>query len=301
MKISAQQRANLLGHQGAVYALERGPEPGMIFSGGADKMITAWDLLSGGNLPFLARLPSPVYSLCYVPEKNLLIAGTSSGAVHLIDLSKKEEVKILRHHTAQVFDIRYSSVHGRFYTLGGDGTMAVCSIESLSAIRLLKLSSSKLRQMDMDLGQTELAIACGDGDIHILDAFTLQEKYRFNGHEFSANAVRFHPNGKTLLTGGKDAFLKSWNRENQYAPMKAIPAHNFAIYRILFSPDGLLFATASRDKTLKIWNASDLSFLLRLDKETYSGHVNSVNTLIWTDSLVSAGDDRSLLVWEIKD
>jgi WD40 repeat protein len=300
VKTEVRQLANLPGHQGAVYALESGEQDGTCFSAGADKLITSWDLHTCTNLPFLARLPDPVYSLCYVREKNILLAGTSTGAIHIIDLLRKEEVKILRHHTAQIFDIRYSLKQNTFYTAGGDGVLGVCSLDTFSATRILKLSTAKVRQLDLSSDEEELAVACGDGNILLLEAGTGKEKFRFSAHQFSANAVRYHPNGLTLLSGGKDAYLRVWDRQHSFAELAAIPAHNFAIYQIAFQPEGKLFATASRDKTIKLWDASDYRFLLRIDKDNYAGHVNSVNTLLWKERLVSAGDDRSLLVWDVE-
>ena len=112
-----------------------------------------------------------------------------------------------------------------------------------------------------------------------------------------------------------------------HQPSQSIPAHNYAIYSIVFSPDGKYFATASRDKTIKIWDANNLNVLSRINKESFDGHINSVNKLMWTTSpksspresvlsrdqkglsnspagvvgsyLISASDDRKVMVWEI--
>ena len=40
-----------------------------------------------------------------------------------------------------------------------------------------------------------------------------------------------------------------------------------------------------------------------LDFAKYKGHVNSVNKLLWSDHehyLISASDDRSLIVWDVE-
>jgi WD40 repeat protein len=113
--------------------------------------------------------------------------------------------------------------------------------------------------------------------------------------------LSFHPAGKYLLSGGRDARLRIWNIENNFELEKEIPAHNYAIYKIMFNSSGSLLATASRDKTAKVWDASDASFLFRLDKENFKGHLNSVNTLLWLneDTLISGSDDRSIVVWKI--
>jgi len=84
--------------------------------------------------------------------------------------------------------------------------------------------------------------------------------------------------------------------------VKSIPAHNWAIYDIVFNPDATLFATASRDKTIKIWDAITYQLLKRITKENLNAHTYSVNKLLWStynNYLVSAGDDRTIVVREV--
>jgi WD repeat-containing protein 61 len=303
VKAEAIKISNLTGHQGAIYALEQGPEPGMVFSAGADKLITAWDLYKKENVPFLARLPSAVYSLCYIREKELLLAGTSDGSIHVIDLRNSQELKILKHHTAPVFCLSYSLKYDSIYSIAADGHLAHVSLNTLSLIRLRKIIDAKLRQTAFSPSGTEMAIACGDGSIRLFRLEDLTEKTRISAHQQSANSVCYHPSGKYLLSGGKDAHLNVWNLEKDPVLEHSVPAHNFAIYKIVFSPNSHLFATASRDKTIKLWDASTYAFLLRISSEIQGGHVNSVNTLLWAQEppcLVSAGDDRSLMLWDIR-
>jgi WD repeat-containing protein 61 len=93
--------------------------------------------------------------------------------------------------------------------------------------------------------------------------------------------------------------LNIWSTDS-FSLFKSIPAHNYAIYAISFSPDKKYFATSSRDKTVKIWDAETFEVLVRLDKEKFQGHLNSVNKVLWMENniLLSCGDDRSILAWE---
>ena len=69
-------------------------------------------------------------------------------------------------------------------------------------------------------------------------------------------------------------------------------------------PNELWFASASRDKSIKIWDPRNFKLLKVIDasKKGMNAHINSVNKLLWlsyNNYLVSASDDRSIMVWEI--
>lgn len=301
MQMDVKKIATLTGHNGSIYTVERGISAQTVYTGSGDKFVALWNLQTMQAEKFAASFPAAVYSLCHIPEKNLLLAGTSAGSVHILDLKGKEEVKILQHHTNSVFDIKYSIKTNCFYTAGGDGNFAICSLDTLSLIKIKKLCNEKVRNIDLNYTNLEIAVASGDCNIRIFDLNTLEEKKTFISHALSTNVAKYSPDGSLLLTGGRDAHLKIWDAKN-YELIKSIPAHNFAIYDIVFNPDATLFATASRDKTIKIWDAKTFELLVRINKENFDGHINSVNKLLWStynDYLISVGDDKAVMVWEV--
>lgn len=300
MKFEVKKIASLTGHSGSVYALEKAANTSQFFSGSSDKFVALWNLRTLQSEKFAAQFPAIVYAICHIPEKQILLVGTSAGSIHILDLAKKTEIKILQHHTSSIFDLKYSAQTNCFYSAGGDGNFAICSLETLSLIKIKKLCEEKVRSLDLNYHSSEIAIASGDCNIRIFDLKTLEEKKTFTAHTLSANVVCYSPDGSLILTGGRDAHLNIWDSKN-FSLIKNIPAHNYAIYDIVFSPDNELFATASRDKTIKIWDAETFELQARINKENFDGHVNSVNKLLWMeDYLVSTGDDRAVMVWEVK-
>lgn len=294
--------AELTGHSGAVYALEQSETENCFYSGSSDKIVAKWNLETLTVEKFAANFPSIVYSLCFIKEKNVLLAGTSEGKIHVLDLMEKKERKILQNHIQPVFDIQYSSQHKIILSVGGEGILSMISLEDFTTIKIIKLCNEKLRAIDVY--KNEAAIACGDGIIRMIDLKTFKISSEFSAHKDSVYSVKFSKDGKYLLSGGKDAHLNTWwIQDSRWQMEKSIPAHNYAIYSIIFSPNGQLFATASRDKTIKIWDAKTFEILLRINKENFDGHINSINKLLWSEYnnyLISTGDDRKIMVWEVK-
>ena len=300
MKIEVNKIATLTGHKDPIYALDKGIAEHLVFSGSGDKVIAQWNLKTFQSEK-IASFPAVIYSICHIPEKQLLLVGTSDGNVHVLNLENKEKIKILKNHSAQVFNIRYSLETNCIYTAGGDGNFAICSLDTFDLINIRKLCNEKVRNFDFNYKTSEIAVASGDCNIRIFDKKKLQEKNNFVGHQLSSNVVRFSPDGKFLLTGGRDGYLNIW-QVSDYKMIKSIPAHEWAIYDIVYSPDSNLFATASRDKTLKIWDSKTFELLKVINKDNYDGHLNSVNKLTWStynNYLISAGDDRAIIIWEI--
>jgi len=296
-----QKLHHFTGHQGAIYTLEVSSEKDFFFSGSGDAYVTRWNAENTVSPEAIIRAQATVYSLCLMHEKNFLAVGESSGTLHVVDLKSKKEIHNIVFHTAGIYDMKFSERYQRLFTAGGDGTIGIWDGDGFKLLVSKKLCEQKVRGVAVSDKHSLAAFACGDGTIAVYNADSLRGVIRFSAHDLSANSIAFHPGGKHLLTGGRDAHLRIWNIENNFELEKEIPAHNYAIYKIMFNAGGTLFATASRDKTAKVWDAADASFLFRLDKEKLSGHLNSVNTVLWLDNntLISAGDDRSIIIWKI--
>jgi WD40 repeat protein len=160
-----------------------------------------------------------------------------------------------------------------------------------------------LRCLALNEERNELAAGYSDHSICIFEADTLKLKKQIDAHTNSVFTVAYTPDGKFLLSAGRDAHLRIWNVEKNYEEHEAIIAHLFTINHITFSPDGKYFATCSLDKSVKIWDTATFKLLKVIDKARHAGHGTSVNKLFWTaheNALVSCSDDRTISVWDIK-
>ena len=286
-----------LGHTSGVYDLIKLSDK-IFLSASGDRLVVSWniDQPEQGNL--IARASDSIYSICYLEGKNELLIGQAKGEIHVIDLSNNQEKRLLKINDKGIFSIVENKSKSKVYVLGGDGVFSVLSSIDYSLIFKRKISTMKLRSVFFDEELNRTFVGCGEGMFYVFDDDTMEVTYsnQLSKQGFSVNAI-INYTDEILLCGGRDAHLR-WVDKKDYTVVNAIPAHNYAIYKISFSPDKKVFATASRDKILKIWDANTNQVIQRIEHSN-DGHSNSVNTLLWMDNntLISAGDDRSINVW----
>lgn len=297
--INVQLKHQLKGHQGAIYALADGSDINKVLSAGADRKVIEWDLLKGeGKL--IANSAATVMSLLHLADQNLLLIGQTEGGVHLIDLKAQKELKYLKGHESYIFDIKYVASKEEFIFACADGSFSVWSAKTYERLYYKSLCQKKLRKMELHEASNRLLISRGDGKLSVFSTEDYHELITLEGID-GFNVARFSPDGKYVIAGDKKAHLH-WIQLSDGKFLKSLPAHYWAIYDILYSPNKELFATASRDKIVKLWDAKSLEVLSRLEGRRNDAHTHSVNVLYWKvqNTLVSAGDDATVKVWELK-
>ncbi|MCB0794352.1 MAG: hypothetical protein KDB88_06415 [Flavobacteriales bacterium] len=294
----AREQFEFLGHRSAVYALAPLPGKGKFLSAGGDGQVIKWDLDRRDRGEVIARVDEAVFMLHVLPKLELLVIGTASGMLHVIDLVQRAEVRAYKVHDRGI----YAAAAMREDTLAisaGDGTLSLWRATvkgSLDLYRQLPISDAKLRGVTYLPDLRSLAIADGNGPIHVLEDTDWNEKWTLPGHEGGTLCTAWHPARSVLLSGGKDGHLRLWKLDGQGEASLALPAHRSAIYQVAFDRSGALFATASRDRTVKIWDAIHLEVLHRSERIGH-GHTHSVNALIHVDGCwISGGDDGRVQV-----
>lgn len=298
-KVTFNREAHLTGHKAAIYTLSKGRSTRYLLSGAGDGYIVEWDLQNPELGQVIAQVEGNIFALEYLEEEELLVVGTMLGGIHWVDLKHPEKTVNIAHHPKGVYFV--FRIDESIFSGGADGVLTRWSIKERRAIESIHLSHKNLRAIAYSPSRKELAIASSDYNIYFLDAPTLVLKHTIKkAHQNSVFSLCYTPDEKMLLSGGRDAMLRAWKLEENYRMVYNIPAHHFTINAILWHPKKPLFFTASRDKTIRIWDSHNFELLKVLEGIRDQGHLNSVNCLLWqNEKLISASDDRSIVVWEM--
>jgi WD40 repeat protein len=294
MSQSLYQYGQLKGHAAGIYFLTHDSDS--LISGSGDGILASWDVETLQNLPRSVKVGEPIFSAWM--DKELLLIGQDKGGIHVIDRSKKEEIRHLKFHSKGVFNISFNEKTNHFYSLGGGGSLAVFDREDFRLLIQIPVAETKMRTALISPDGSRLLVGGSDGWIHVFETEYFNELFSLKGHDKGTYVMKWLEDG-TLVSGGRDAHLRFWKlKDDSLEMIREIPAHNFAIYDIEVLPGGR-FVSVSRDKIVKLWNTNALDKPIRLLDGPKTSHSRSVNAVCWfNDTLATAGDDRIIKLWK---
>ncbi|MDV7399476.1 hypothetical protein RZS08_49140, partial [Arthrospira platensis SPKY1] len=100
-----------------------------------------------------------------------------------------------------------------------------------------------------------------------------REILSFNAQNFGLQSVAFSPDGRQMLTGGKNGSVTLWNLQGD-----AIQAfkHDDWVTSAVFSPDGRQILTGCKDNIARLWDLNGREI------QTFQGHSAAVNTVCFS-------------------
>jgi WD40 repeat protein len=292
-KIGVKWVKTLVGHQAAVYALAADGNGGF-YSAGGDGMLVHWPEGEENGVQ-IAQIPDNVYALAFDSAKGLLLAGSRSGALFVLDTvgAGDKKARRIEAHVKGIFD--FSFFNQGFVSVGGDG---ICRVWSSKAELLHQFNNATVStRCVLQTAEGQWWLGSSDFCVRVYDEHFIRTG-EFQAHEQSVFALAALPDG-SILSGGRDARLRQWSAAGEM--LKDIPAHWLHIHSLAVSPNKRIVGSSSMDKSIKLWDTESLELLKVIDADKMPAHRSSVNKLIWISEnlLVSAGDDKQICVFEV--
>ncbi|KAJ6934270.1 hypothetical protein NC651_009339 [Populus alba x Populus x berolinensis] len=218
-----------------------------VFSGGCDKQVKMWPLLSGGQPVTVAMHDAPIKEIAWIPEMNCLATGSWDKTLKYWDLRQANPV-----HTQQLGERCYAmTVRYPLMVVGtADRNMIVYNLQSPQT-EFKKIASPlkyQTRCVAAFPDQQGFLVGSIEGrvGVHHLDEAQQSKNFTFKCHRdnneiYSVNSLNFHPVHHTFATAGSDGSFNFWDKDSKQR-LKAMLRCPLPIPCSAFNNDGSIFA-----------------------------------------------------------
>ena len=257
----------LKGHKGTINCAAVAPGDKLLATGGTDKTIRLWDLITGQELAVLTGHEDVVRCLAFSPDGKLLASASTDKTVRLWDVADRKEKAAIARFGVGAAGVAFSP----------DGKLlALCASDDSNAnmpgggIKLWDVAANREREAFDGAKVSALGVAFSpDGrllascapagpSVSIWDVAS-GKRVTMVRDSASVRHLAFSPDGKLLVTahgGGNrrgNGSVQLWDTKN-WQEVAYGQAHRQLAVSVAFSPDGRTLISASMDGTAMLWD-----------------------------------------------
>lgn len=159
---------------------------------------------------WLERHSDSVLSLDYSPDGKLLASGAADKIAHLTEMSSGEPTKLFEAHTHYVMDIAFRADGRVVATAGADGVVNTWDVALGERIKKIEGWNKEVTSLEFIGATNQIVTSAGDNLIRIVRDDGGQVRSINKLPDFM-QATASTPDGKTIIGGGEDSFLRIWN------------------------------------------------------------------------------------------
>ncbi|MCB0528778.1 MAG: hypothetical protein KDC65_09910 [Saprospiraceae bacterium] len=285
---SGEELLRLVGHTERVGALAISPDGEWVATGSFDFTAKLW------NLPFnlknkAARHDGPVDMVAVSPDGSSVLSGSVDNTVKRWSI-KGELLNDLHNHLKEVAQVGFSPTGNQFFSTSPDGTVRIWDTSGVLR-RSLKGFPANVYAADYSPLADGALLAASGPDLFLLDSAGVLLR-RWETHSGGIARVQFSPDGKSLLSAGRNGLIEFWSREGILIDSINV---GLPLYWATYAPDGKYIATSAFERPVREWSLSDTT------SRQYVGHLDVSYFIGYSPDgryLVSCSWDKTARLWD---
>jgi WD40 repeat protein len=284
-----------------VGAVQFSPDGKWLVSGGGDRIIRVWNLVTGKSRHELKGPGGFTCSVRISPDgKTLVAAGYESGGaschpIHRWDLPSGQGLPSLAGHPGGIRRMAFTP-DGKYLVSGGfDGTVRIWDLANGKEKRLIRAHGGAVYGLAITRDGKTLASGGVDG-VRVWDLASGRERTSGPLTRNETLAVAFAPCGRMLASGERDV-VRFWELATG-KEIQSLRGFKSELSYMVFSSDGRTLLSSSYDRAVRLWEVRTGKLIRKLD-----GHESWVWGLDLSPdekSVASCGFDGKLLCWDMK-
>ncbi|MGC8744182.1 MAG: WD40 repeat domain-containing serine/threonine protein kinase [Verrucomicrobiia bacterium] len=243
-----------------------------------------------------------ISSLALSPNGRQFLIGTEDGTVGLYNIAGFEKLTQWESHKTSITCLSFSNLR---YAASGDanGTVILWDVLSGRFVSEIKAKIGPITDILFVPDKNAIAIASESGIITICSVPSGKLERMTQAHRNKIIALGYNYSSNRLYSVDPDNIIKTVDfnslKEEKQLRQRTAPRESFEIVR--FSPDGKTIAAISSLNYLYLYDSESLSQIKKLRLHLHSGKITDARWLTDNKSLLSAGADGLLCLWEINN
>jgi WD40 repeat protein len=290
------------------YAAKFSPDGNILAFGSFDGSVDLYQ----NNGKLIARLvglkTSEIRGLSFSPDGNRIASAGKGKSVRIWDIRTGKLISKFYAHEDDIFRVNFHPDGRRLLTGSKDGIVKLW--DSDRGVELLTLNPKNVgnNSPNKESGAIQDTSFSPDGNLIVTAKNTTIALWDLQGnllasaiaHDQELYGVKFHPNGKQLLTSGRDQAVKLWqitDQNRQIQLVRIFKGTSTDVLSLNFSADGEKIALGSQDNIIQILNSEGILEM------KLGGHTDSIFDVNFSPDgqyLLSASKDRTVRLWDLK-
>ncbi|KAK6297104.1 hypothetical protein J4Q44_G00332460 [Coregonus suidteri] len=284
-------------HDGEVNAVRFSPGSRLLATGGMDRRVKLWEVVSGRCEPkgALTGSNAGITSIEFDSAGSYLLAASNDFASRIWTVDDYRLRHTLTGHSGKVLAARFLLDNARIVSGSYDRTLKLWDLRSKVCMKTVFAGSSC-----NDIVCTEQCVMSGHFDKKVrfwdIRAESIVRELELLGR---VTSLDLNHDRTELLTCSRDDLVKIIDLRSN-AVRQTFSAQGFKCgadwTRVTFSPDGSYVAGGSADGALYVWNVLTGKLERTLDKN----HCSPINSVSWSPSgayVVSVGKGSKAVLW----